>query len=305
MIQTSGIFTGGGEGGKYKPYLTFRSPYTFTLSVATPGWDGTLEYSVDTETWTTWDGNQITAVLASTGDDSGYYTLYLRGTGNTVMTGTTSATPAGFTLSGASIQCIGNIETLLDYQTVEVGEHPAMGGACFAKLFDSCPIVSAPELPALTLTQNCYRTMFRATNLVVAPELPATILAEQCYYGMFLNCSSLVYAPKLQKAELAEYCYQMMFRSCTSLIGLPLLRSTDVQAGGVGYFRSMFQACEKLKLSDVQTEEYTRPYRIPASGEGGFPAFDLASMFTGTGGTFAGTPTTDTTYYVSNTNIVV
>lgn len=305
MIQTSGIFTGGGEGGKYKPYLTFRSAYPFTLSVATPGWDGTLEYSVDTETWAAFDGSQVTAALASAGNDAGYYALYLRGTGNTVMTGTTSSLPTGFTLSGSSIQCLGNIETLLDYQTVEAGEHPTMGGACFAKLFDSCPIVSAPELPALTLTQNCYRVMFRASDLVAAPELPATTLAGQCYYGMFMACESLVYAPKLQKAELAEYCYQLMFQGCPSLISLPLLRSTDAQAGGVGYFRTMFRSCEKLKLSDVQTEEYTQPYRIPASGEGGFPAFDLASMFTGTGGTFADTPTTDTTYYVSNTNIVV
>ena len=36
-------------------YLTFSSPNSFTLAVgdATKHWDGTLEYSTDTSTWST------------------------------------------------------------------------------------------------------------------------------------------------------------------------------------------------------------------------------------------------------------
>jgi hypothetical protein len=34
--------------------------------------------------------------------------------------------------------------------------------------------------------------MFRGcTSLVTAPELPATTLSERCYYNMFYGCSSL------------------------------------------------------------------------------------------------------------------
>ena len=67
------------------PYLTFRSPSSFTLKVndATKHWDGTLEYSTDASTWSTWDGT--TTLSSATSDNKDI--LYLRGTGNTVITG--------------------------------------------------------------------------------------------------------------------------------------------------------------------------------------------------------------------------
>ena len=64
------------------PYLTFYSPDgEFTLRVYdnTKHWDGALEWSTDTETWTVWPG---TTTLSSSG---GY--LYMRGSGNTRITG--------------------------------------------------------------------------------------------------------------------------------------------------------------------------------------------------------------------------
>ena len=72
-----------------KPYLTFKSPNSFTLAVkdTTKHWDGTLEYSTDASTWSTWDG---TTTLSSTTSGSGGV-LYLRGTGNTVITGDPNA----------------------------------------------------------------------------------------------------------------------------------------------------------------------------------------------------------------------
>ena len=66
-------------------YLTFSSPSSFTLKVddTTKHWNGTLEYFSSDKVWTTWDG---TTTLSSV-DNDGEHVLYLRGTGNTVITG--------------------------------------------------------------------------------------------------------------------------------------------------------------------------------------------------------------------------
>ena len=65
--------------------LTFSSPNRFTLKVNdnTKHWDGTLEYSTNASTWSTWDG---TTKLSSARKGSSNV-LYLRGIGNTVITG--------------------------------------------------------------------------------------------------------------------------------------------------------------------------------------------------------------------------
>ena len=155
-------------------YLTFSSPSSFTLAVndATKHWDGTLEYSTNTSTWSTWDGT-TTLSSATSGSDN---VLYLRGTGNTVITG--NDTGYKWVLTGSDIKCIGNIENLLDYVTVESGSHP-------------------------TMATNCYRYMFReCTRLIQAPALPATTLADYCYSNMFSGCTALTQAPALPATTL-------------------------------------------------------------------------------------------------------
>ena len=105
-----------------KPYLTFKSPSSFTLKVnnTTKNWDGTLEYSTNASTWTAWDGT--TTLSSSTSGSSNF--LYLRGTGNTRITG--SSSNYKWVLNGNNIKCSGNIENLLDYATVTSGNHPTM-----------------------------------------------------------------------------------------------------------------------------------------------------------------------------------
>jgi hypothetical protein len=185
-------------------YLTFSSPSEFTLKVAdnTKHWDGTLEYSTDTENWNTWDG---TSSISSSADGK----LYMRGIGNTVITG-------GYykwVLSGSNIACKGNIENLLDYATVASGEHPTMSTQCYAYMFYGCTsLVTPPELPATTLSSYCYVNMFSGcTSLTTAPELPATTLADGCYSGLFSDCTSLITAPELPATTLADNCYLNMF----------------------------------------------------------------------------------------------
>ena len=259
-----------------KSYLTFSSPNSFTLAVgdSTKHWDGTLEYFASDKTWTTWDG---TTTISSVNND-GEHVLYLRGIGNTVINGNATRPIQKWTLTGSDIKCTGNIEYLLDYATVQSGVHPSMADYCYKSLFYGCTaLTQAPSLPATTLADYCYHSMFSGcTALTQAPALPATALAIRCYRSMFNGCTSLIQAPALPATTLDSYCYEHMFKGCTS-----------------------------LKLSSTQTGEYTQEYRIPSSGTGTTASNALATMFSSTGGTFTGTPTINTTYYLSIDNMIV
>ena len=228
------------------PFLSFIGNEDFTLRTgnATKNWDGTLEYSTDTSTWNTWNGTAISSVGGK---------LYLRGTGNTKITGNSNSYRFVFTgTSALKIACKGNIENLLDYETVSAGGHPTMAEFCYFYMFAGC------------------------TALTTAPELPATTLTYGCYYGMFYGCTALTTAPALPATTLVDNCYNYMFEGCT-----------------------------KIKLSTAQTGEYQTAYRIPTSGTGTTASYALTDMFTGTGGTFKGTPSINTTYYLSTSNTVV
>ena len=335
-----------------KSYLTFSSPSSFTLAVndATKHWDGTLEYFASNKTWTTWDG---TTTLSSVEND-GEHVLYLRGTGNTVITGNDSNYKC--VLTGTDIRCIGNIDNLLDYATVESGNHPTMASYCYNYMFKGCTaltqapalpattlvshcyqgmfsdctaLTQAPAIPATTLAEGCYRAMFSrctsltqapslpaktlakecyssmfngCTSLTQAPELPATTLASHCYFYMFASCTSLTRAPALPATTLADECYDDMFYNCSSLIQVPALPATTLS---IYCYYNMFKKCSKIKLSSTQTGEYTQEYRIPTTGTGTDATCALLTMFDLTGGTFTGTPTINTTYYLSTDNMIV
>ena len=223
-----------------KSYLTFSSPNSFTLAVndATKHWDGTLEYFAEDKTWATWDG---TTTLSSVNND-GEYVLYLRGTGNTVITGDYNYR---WVLTGSDIKCMGNIENLLDYETVEYGQHPTMAEYCYDSMFNGCTSLSkAPTLLATTLADYCYHLMFYGcSSLTEAPDLPATTMASNCYDSMFQDCTSLTKAPSLPATTLANYCYTHMFFGCTSLTQAPFLPATTL----ANYcYQSMFEGCSSL-----------------------------------------------------------
>ena len=309
-----------------KSYLTFKSPSSFTLKVndTTKHWNGTLEYSTNASTWTTWDG----ATTLSSATKGSNNILYLRGTGNTVITG--NRNNYKWILTGSNIKCIGNIENLLDYATVEAGNHPTMASYCYSLMFLGCTaLTQAPELPATTLAESCYSFMLDGcTSLTQAPALPATTLAPYCYRSMFYGCTSLTQAPALPATTLADYCYQSIFQGCTSLTQAPALPATTLanqcyrnmfdgctsltKAPALpattladSCYYSMFNGCTSLKLSTTKTGEYTVAYRIPSSETGTTATDALTDMFAYTGGTFTGTPSINTTYYLSNINTVV
>ena len=224
-----------------KSYLTFSSPNSFTLAVsnATKNWDGILEYFASDKTWTVWDG---TTILSGHNND-GEYVLYLRGTGNTKITG--MGTNINWIITGTDIKCIGNIENLLDYATVASGKHPTMAKFCYSQMFYGCTsLTQAPELPATTLAYYCYSQMFSGcTSLTQAPELPATTLAKSCYFSMFSNCTALTQAPTLPATTLEANCYNNMFYGCTSLTQAPALPATTLANN---CYSDMFKGCTSL-----------------------------------------------------------
>lgn len=308
------------------PYLIFNSaePFSISTSIPSKSWNGTIEYSTDTKNWNEWRGTKI--------DSSEDGRLYFRGSNNTKisMVDPYEGLTNPLVLNGNAISCSGNIENLLDYQTVANGEHPQMGPDCYNQMFYGCAsLTTAPELPAMTLAENCYTGMFTGcTSLTTAPKLPAIALANYCYSNMFYGCSSLTAAPELPATTLAvgcytamfsgctsittppelpamtleEQCYSTMFGDCTSLITAPELPATTLARS---CYLMMFYNCTSLKLSTIQDSDYTTPYRIPKDGTGTDAIDALVDMFASTGGTFTGTPTINTTYYLHKDNSIV
>ena len=220
-------------------YLTFKSQNSFKIGAHenTKSWNGTLEYFSSDNTWTVWDGTSYLSAVTNGAE----YVLYLRGTGNTVITGGQNP----FKFLGSDIACIGNIETLLDYVTVEAGEHPTMANNCYAFMFYGWTgLTQAPELPATTLAQSCYGYMFYdCASLTQAPELPATTMASYCYSEMFSYCTSLKQAPKISATTVADYCFYYMFRHCESLARAPELPATTMASY---CYQGMFSSCTSL-----------------------------------------------------------
>lgn len=212
---------------------------------------------------------------------------------------------------------------------ISVPELPAttLVSSCYSYMFQNCTsLTTPPELPATNLAISCYSDMFRnCTSLTAAPELPATTLAKYCYASMFSGCTSLTTLPELPATTLASNCYRYMFSGCTSLTSPPELPATTLDSACYAYmfngcislttlpelpattlvhycYYYMFNGCTNIKLSTTKTEEYNIEYRIPCVGDGATVTLSLTDMFTNTGGTFTGTPSINTTYYLYNTN---
>ena len=239
-------------------YILFEGETSdFTLKATNKEWDGTVEYSTDKNTWSTWDGSEIPSANKK---------LYLRGKNNTTFY---TSKGVRFVLS-AKAGCYGNINTLLDYENppttlanncyrdmfyscTSLTTAPALPATtlanyCYNSMFSNCKsLTSAPELPATTLASNCYNSMFAGcTSLTTAPELPATTLASSCYQSMFQNCTSLTTAPALPATTLANNCYQSMFERCTLLTTAPALPATTLADN---CYRNMFQDCISLNTA--------------------------------------------------------
>lgn len=234
--------------------------------------------SENDEDWKEWDGTKIDAVLNS----NKYYTIYLRGKENTIITGKSSSNRFVINSDNQNAKVIldGNIMNLLDY-TKDYSKPENLGlskNYCFAYLFHKCTklAILGPNfsLPATTLTQGCYSNMFQGcTSLKTAPALPATTLSSSCYYYMFQDCTSLTSVPALPAQTLVNGCYNYMFNGCILIM-----------------------------LSETKTEEYVNEFKI---GDATDTSSVFTHMFSGTGGSFAATPSGGATYWTSNTVVSV
>lgn len=142
-------------------FTTFWSKNEFTLGGGIDyfsgiQWDGVLQWSTDKKQWLTYTGNSVKSSLVD-----GRHELYFRGEGNTRIAGSSDGL---FYLGGKNIHWEGNVESLLDHETVEKGNHPPMSAICFQHMFqsfdDSIALISLPDFPAVTLSESCYDSMF-------------------------------------------------------------------------------------------------------------------------------------------------
>ena len=198
-----------------------------------------VQYSFDGKNWVAWDYKAITISDGST--------VFLKGNN---PKGFSKGFPKyNFFMMQGKIEAHGNIMSLI------YGEHcdsnlTIPNACCFECLFLVCDsLLTAPELPATTLTERCYQFMYRwCFSLSVAPELPAKELRMECYWGMFFGCTSLVKAPELPALNLADCCYSYMFKDCESLVEAPELPSETLTLYCYG---SMFEGCKSLVMAPL------------------------------------------------------
>ena len=211
-------------------YLTFTALEKSTIQYI-PSSVTTARYSYDKVNWVKADN--VTLNLNT--DDK----VYFKGT----ITGNQSdSNYANFTMTG-KISASGSIMSMhngnQDYKTLKYDYE-------FYKLFNGCTsLVTAPDLPATTLTDDCYDFMFAdCKSLTTAPAiLPATTLTYCCYQHMFGGCSNLTTVPELPATTLSERCYASMFEDCTSLTSAPELPATKL---AYECYRYMFSGCHSL-----------------------------------------------------------
>ena len=221
----------GGSDPAEAKYLTFTSDGETTISLQlTNNEDQTplLYYSTDKTTWKTWRISRSimsTDKLTFTSDQP----LYICGHNPDGINPNGDKYWCYFRSSGSNFSVSGSIMTLINAEQ-ELSAIPSDN--CFYSLFSNCTgLISAPDLPATTLTSRCYAHMFSGcTNLTKAPDiLPATTLAEECYSVMFIGCSNLTAAPELPSPKLVERCYWGMFSHCYKINYVKCL-ATDISA---------------------------------------------------------------------------
>lgn len=275
------------------PYILFESTDNseFTLNAGGKNprkiWSGTasskMEYSIDNDNdWKEWQGEYITGKK-----------IYLRGTGNYKVYDAndynlkTDLTNVGFRINADNpvVKCYGNLNALLNYQSVIDSKNPPNLHHTFCGLFaNQSALIKAPAImPEKNLSTGCFAGMYKnCINLQEVPSiLPATELPNYCYYEMFLGCTNLKSAPKLPALIVPDYgycsmfeksgletapelpamevkgsAYSYMFKECKSLTKAPALPATTISGGCVYY--QMFYNCTSLK---------TPPPELPAENK--------------------------------------
>ena len=248
-------------------YLTFTSEGTTTIWLSNNNDNlPDLYYSFDKTEWLFWDHSDLTFTSSQP--------VYLCGANPDGFSKPNSwgdACWSTFNAAGDNFSVSGDIMSLISYEH-DVTSIPSK--YCFHSLFYGCAgLVSAPFLPATTLTEECYSNMFSCcSSLTTAPALPATTLAPSCYKSMFVDCTSLTTAPVLPATTLTEGCYSNMFQGCTSLTTAPFLPATTLDSY---CYHNMFCYCSQLNYvkclaTDISADECVADWLFDVSPTGTF-----------------------------------
>nr|DAG16275.1 MAG TPA: hypothetical protein [Caudoviricetes sp.] len=213
-----------------RPCLKFSSKDGFGFSMGISDLSGKMEASQDGIHWRQLNNDYL---LAKPDATTQTYNLYLSGTGNTML-----GSPWLSFDAAALVDCSGYIETLLDWETVAIGEVPTMGEGCFQGFFSSITnfrniLQSAPSFLATDLSEACYLNMFvNCENLVTLPKLPASVIPQIAYSQMFTGCSKIM----LSETQSDDYPtpYRIPFAKDVEDVGSGAL--TDMFAGTGGTF---------------------------------------------------------------------
>ena len=220
-------------------YLTFISEGTTRIFLSNEGGNSPLlYYSYDKKEWIKWDYGWL--------DFTRSEPLYICGDNPEGFSHDYNKRSQFFS-SRDNFSISGDVMALIS-KDEDVIRIPSK--YCFFGLFSGCRnLLSAPDLPATTLSTACYLSMFSGCeSLTSAPELPANTLSVQCYKSMFYNCTSLIEAPKLSATSLAEGCYSQMFVNCISLSEMPVLPATTLAPE---CYSTMFQGCTNLTTTSA------------------------------------------------------
>ncbi len=216
--------------------------------------------------WTDWNGEEI---LLKKGE-----TVIVKNESNTLSNKDNYLT---FTLNSSrpSVIVSGDISSLIN--------HSELSKYCYNSLFEGCEsLLQAPELPETTLKEGCYYNMFNGcTGLKEMPDLPSKNVKPYCYYAMFYNCESLKETVELRDATAEKYCYCYMFCGCKNItkIGRIAINKADDYC-----CYEMFMNCSSLKVTNSGGNVFLR-----APTESCFTDC-FTNMFSGTAGSFRGTP---------------
>lgn len=71
-------------------------------------------------------------------------------------------------------------------------------------------------LPATILSEGCYEAMFNSSSIMTAPELPAPTLTYRCYREMYKLCNNLNYIKMLATNISAQDCFYDWVRKVAS-----------------------------------------------------------------------------------------
>ncbi len=210
--------------------LRIREAGTFTF---TDDGEGTLEYSLDGETW-------AAAPAGGLPLDSGNL-LRLRRT----QTGAAENRLMTLSFSGAH-DVFGNIASIVTGGDLDAVPATLNANALIATFKNDIRLVSAADLiiPYQNISERACRDMFYGcTGLTAAPALTATTVNAYGYYAMFRDCISLTDVPDIVATSVAAYGFQNMFYNCVSLTAAPAL---SVTALSTSVCKEMFYGCSNL-----------------------------------------------------------